>query len=211
MNLKELLNDHQMFHSTFQQDNFITGKGGTLYGAYKQCLRELTSRTQTIQSSALGIKRLDIDIEELILKVSNGTGFEKQRAEIDLVEKRMALESTLLSLSDTEREFLRFYQQAVYLKSKVGKLTPRDRAKHEAEMWEFKAKEMVVVDFITLGRVKANTYEMLRSLPKPIRLRILTEMRHQDSLIAWYEAEQEPCIPENLPEIEFSAQELIEL
>ena len=45
MTISELLVDHQEFHSDLQMESFITLRaGGTLYGCYKQALRELSTR-----------------------------------------------------------------------------------------------------------------------------------------------------------------------
>ena len=45
MTIDDLLLDHQEFHSDLQMDSFITLRaGGTLYGCYKQALRELSTR-----------------------------------------------------------------------------------------------------------------------------------------------------------------------
>ena len=72
MKLQDLLQDHQLFHSQFQQDYFITLKaGGTLYGQYKQALRELYKRFRGLRETIcdkriaeIKIRRLEQEIEK---------------------------------------------------------------------------------------------------------------------------------------------------
>ena len=68
-NLKELLQDHQTGMSDFQDDYLVTARaGGTVYGQYKQSLRELYKRFRGLRELVYGEggqKLLDIEIEEL--------------------------------------------------------------------------------------------------------------------------------------------------
>jgi hypothetical protein len=48
--LKAMLDDHQKYHSNLQIDRFIIYKSGvTPYGMYKQALRELYSRYESMK------------------------------------------------------------------------------------------------------------------------------------------------------------------
>jgi hypothetical protein len=193
--LKELLNDHQLYHSEFQQDYSITTKaGGTLYGQYKQALRELYKRTRGLRESYCDREKLIVEIEEMEYKSRHGNKFEKQYAKIEHRRKVMLMEECDRVIEDTEREFKRFYQQASYLKEQIGELTDEKRNKLDKEMWIFKVKEMAVIDYMTIGRLSPGTYDMINSFPGKDRKILLEEIRGNENinkLVYWYENKEE--------------------
>jgi len=210
MNLKELLDDHQTGMSQFQDDYFVTTRaGGTLYGQYKQALRELYKRFRGLRELICNYERLEIDIDELKETIENSTGFKKRRAEVDYKEKTLLIEESLRVVKDTKREFTRFYQQASYLKEKIGDLTNEKRHQLDVDMWEFKIKEMAVIDWITVGRLRNSTFEFLHALPKDVKTRIATELTDQTKLIEWYDNKEEHHIPSNLPQIPYPLELLL--
>jgi len=82
--LKNLLDDHQTGMSQFQDDYFVTTRaGGTLYGQYKQSLRELYKRFRGLRELTCNQERLSIDIEELKEKIETAISFELKRAKED--------------------------------------------------------------------------------------------------------------------------------
>ena len=207
MNLKTLLDDHQTGMSQFQDDYLVTTRaGGTLYGQYKQSLRELYKRFRGLRELTSNNARLQVDIEELEWKIKTGivADFELKRIEIDYKEKVMLMEESQRAISDTKREFMRFYQQAACLKEKIGDLTDEKRHQLDMDMWEFKIKEMAVIDWISTGRLRNSTFEFLHSCPKEMKKRLADtiSLRNQDKLIEWYDTKEELHIPEDLPKIE---------
>jgi len=196
--LKNLLDDHQTGMSQFQDDYLVTTRaGGTLYGQYKQSLRELYKRFRGLRELTCNQERLIIDIEELGEKIEKLIGFELKRARVDHKEKIMLMEESIRVIKDTEREFTRFYQQACFFKEQIGELTDKKRNKLDEEMWVFKVKEMALIDWITTGFLRNSTYEFLNSLPKRLKQEVALEINNQDKLKDWYEKREE-IIPENL-------------
>lgn len=205
MNLKELLDDHQTGMSEFQDDYLVTTRaGGTLYGQYKQALRELYKRFRGLRELTCDNERLQIDIEELELQMENSDGFYLRRKKIDYKEKVLLMEESQRAIKDTEREFKRFYQQASYLKQEIGELTYEKRHQLDMEMWEFKIKEMAVIDWVTNGRLKNVTFEFLHACPKDMKKKLAKAIRfeNQDALVEWYDTKEEYHIPEDLPQVE---------
>jgi len=205
MNLKTLLDDHQTGMSQFQDDYLVTTRaGGTLYGQYKQSLRELYKRFRGLRELTSNNARLKIDIEELEWKIDTNqeSDFELKRCEVNLKEKIMLMEESQRAISDTKREFMRFYQQAAHLKGKIGELTDKKRHQLDMEMWEFKIKEMAVIDWISSGRLRNSTFEFLHSCPIDMKIRIAKELQDQNKLIEWYDNKEELHITDDLPEIE---------
>jgi len=196
--LKNLLDDHQTGMSQFQDDYFVTTRaGGTLYGQYKQSLRELYKRFRGLRELTCSQERLIIDIEELEEKIDKSISFELKRAKVDHKEKIMLMEESTRVIKDTEREFTRFYQQACFFKEQIGELTDEKRSKLDQEMWIFKVKEMALIDWVTTGYLRNSTYEFLNSLPKKLKQEVALEINNQDKLRDWYENREE-IIPENL-------------
>jgi len=206
MNLKTLLDDHQTGMSQFQDDYLVTTRaGGTLYGQYKQALRELYKRFRGLRELTSNNARLQIDIEELETQIKDGDDtFYTKRKKVDYKEKVMLMEESQRAISDTKREFMRFYQQAAHLKEKIGELTDEKRHQLDMEMWEFKIKEMAVIDWISSGRLRNSTFEFLHSCPKEMKKRLANaiSLKNQNKLIEWYDTKEEQHIPTDLPEIE---------
>ena len=178
---KELLNDHQIYHSNFQMDNFITIRSGeTQYGQYKQAFRGL-------KELYIAKELLQVDIDESETQHQCKLEFVQKRAGINLAKHRMDMEDLERNIEHTEREFKRFYAQADALKEQIGELTPEKRNQLDQEMWIHKLKSMVAIDYITKGRIGENALAFMRSIPKEIRKSLLVEIKNHDELIIWYE------------------------
>ena len=187
--LLKLLADHQMFHSDFQMDHMITARaGGTPYGQYKQALRELSKRYRGLKDLYSARELLAVDLDELAEPAPpSATVFDERRRKIKLVQKRMEADTLDRTVKDTEREFRRFYAQAVALKAVVGDLTPERRAQLDREMWAHKFKCMAAVELMTAGRLGPGTLELLQATPKAWRAPLMTQVtRDQDSLTQWF-------------------------
>jgi len=137
--LQELLNDYQgRGHSDFQMDHNITATaGGTTYGQYKQALHEMAGRREGLLLLYNEIAVLRLDLEDA-LKLQGPRGVLEQdrlRIRIEIQEGRIA---------DTEREFLRFFEQARTLQAELTKdepLTTERAIELEKELWLFKIVE----------------------------------------------------------------------
>jgi hypothetical protein len=174
--LQTLLADHQIYHSDLQMDAFITGKsGGTPYGEYKQALRELKSRTQTLKSLYANRELVQLAI---------------RKAEIELEQKRQSAADLEDTIADTVREFTRFYRQAEILKAEVGVLTPERRNELDVDMWVHRIKCMTALDFLTTGRWSRSTVELVSALPPIQKAEITQAIKNPPKLIEWYEQQE---------------------
>lgn len=203
-NIKEFLKDHQIYHSDFQMDNFITTRAGeTQYGQYKQALRELFKRYRGLKELYIAKELLQVDIDELefseVSKLED-THYSNRRNAINLTKHRMDMEDLDRNIEHTEREFKRFYAQANTLKQAIGELTSKKRNKLDREMWIHKLKSMVAIDYITKGRIGENALTFIRSTPKNIRKQLLIEIKNQPELISWFENYDQPMPPFQIEE-----------
>jgi hypothetical protein len=193
-NLDDLLKDHRLYHSEFQQDYFITTRsGGTVYGQYKQALREVYKRFRGLKGLYHERDMAKVDLEELIFKAKNEADiFEAKRNKLNITKSELDLIEMEKNIEDTEREFKRFYEQCVSLKQKLPELTDEVRRKLDKEMWLHKLKEICAVDFLSSGRLKNTTIELIGSIPIEDRKVLIDEtIRNQAKLIEWYETKNE--------------------
>jgi hypothetical protein len=183
-----ILNDHRHFHSDWQCDYAITVKaGGTLYGCYRQAVRELHKRWRGLRESYKLRALAQIDLEEAEEKTD-------RRAMINAADLRLSLLEAVGVIRDTEREFLRFYGQAVALRRSLGledsEPMPDDmRERLDVEMWAHHLRTMAAVDFMTCSRLQKGTVELLQACPPDMRRDIAADIcnpsRHNE-LVEWY-------------------------
>jgi hypothetical protein len=177
----ELLADHQRFHSTFQIDYFITAEsGGTVYGMYKQALRELDKRYRGL----FGAGGLLHDREDLTDELAELGGrwwtriSRRRHARVQRQLRRKEAASVELDqvIHDSAREFLRFYQQATALKEQIGELTHERRDELDRDMWRHRLKKMAALDIAVTGVPSSNTLEAITATPLDWRTAIWTAL-----------------------------------
>ncbi len=214
--LKELLNDHQTGMSEFQDDFLVTGRaGGTLYGQYKQSLREVYKRFRGLREESCNYEKLQVEIDEQKHIMNTDPDEFKQRyATIEHKRKIMQCEEAERLIKNTKREFTRFYQQACYLKKQIGSLTDKKRKELDKDMWMFRVKEMMCIDWISSGRIGRNTFEFLHACPDDMKKELLIAMKNQSATITWYENKEIHMLPnkfDDIPEIDFKNFNLLEI
>lgn len=175
MNIKELLDDHQLYMSTFQHEHLIIMRaGGTLYGQYKQALREMYKRLRGLRETVCDRELLLIEIEEHEAKTTNESDeFAKRKATVEAKRKTMQLEEINRVVDNTMREFISFYKQAVTLKGQLGEINAARRDELERELWEYQIVKMAQLDWASRGRVGENTLDYALSLDGEMRERVL--------------------------------------
>ena len=210
--VNELLKDHQLYHSDFQIDNFITLRsGGTPYGQYKQALRELDKRKRGLKGLYAEKALLQVDIDELNAKLEYAKdSFETRRNQIERSKHIMQMEDLDRNIQDTEREFVRFYSQAASLKEQIGELTPERRKQLDEEMWAFNLKKLAAMDVVTAGNVQKNTLEIIMAAPVEMRMKTLEALKqvNRKALIDWLEQSHEQAF--EVKQLDVPVQKLLE-
>jgi hypothetical protein len=192
--LAELLSDHQLYHSDFQMDFWITLRsGGTPYGCYRQALREIWKRSRGMSELRAQRDLLRLDIEELRPQMAaNEPTFGQRRAQIELRRKRCQLRECRKALADTRRELDRFVAQARELRDLLGittdnPLSPERRAELDRQMWAHRLRQMAAVDYATQGRLGRGTIELLAACPREMRQALAADLLGDGRrLIDWY-------------------------
>jgi len=114
--LNELLKDYNPGMSDLQRNLFVVGKQGTLYGCYKQALREMFHRFDSLNQMQHDYELSKIDIEELQNDVANKNYinvYDKKRDQLKLTMKVNALTLVENSLKDLKNEIQQFYGHAI--------------------------------------------------------------------------------------------------
>jgi len=186
--IADLLKDHQLYHSNLQMDYFITVRNGaTAYGCYKQALRELSKRQESIEKLELDIDEAALNIADLQSRwIWSNTG--RKRREIQLERLWLSVDGLKKSLEDTRRERDRFWAQASDLKEQVGDLTPERRAVLDREMWVIKIKQIAAADLLTQGRISREVIDLICSLPVNDRCSLMAQLTDGDAqnLKEWF-------------------------
>ena len=192
--LKELLSDHQLYMSEFQHDAFVTSNSGgtTLYGQYKQSLRELYKRIRGLREATCDNRKLDCEIRILERNAEKESDeLEKELLRIEIIRKKAQQEESERVVKNTEREFRSFYRQSILLKQELtekhGELTDKIKRKLELEMWHNRMRENVAVDLVCSGRIGKVSYELINAMPPEMSKVILAEVKEHKQLINWYE------------------------
>ena len=167
-----LLQDHVPGPSAFQVENFIVNASGSdCWSQYKQALREIQGRYETLINQKEGLELLD-------LKPGWRWPFGR-RAQIKENRRKRKRQSLIDNIAETERELNRFVELAVKLKEQIGDLENGKREMLEANSWRQKALKMAGVDLLVNGRIGQPTMELILSLPEKDRSGVLTILSPQ--------------------------------
>ena len=196
--LTDLLQYHVGSHTEFQQDHFITGRASrTVFGQFKQALRELYKRVRGNTDFGYIKEGLEIDVKELSARIKVTTHkniYDLMREELELKKKTRDLEQAKRSLLDNKRELIRFWQQACVLMEKLeveGPLTEDRLRDLDENMWVERAKELMAVDFMVHSRISKGTLELIMCMPKYQRGNLIALTKNVPALMEWYEKEDQ--------------------
>jgi hypothetical protein len=182
MTIDDLMEDLEQHHSTLQMDHFITASTGmTLYGCYRQSLRELFSRRAALRDSEWQVRKWQRKVEQA-----------------KSPEKREYLEAQLVDinheLGELRREFERFEMQARALRAALEDegysfpLSKEDKDKLGREMWVVIIKAAIAVDIMTTGRPGAQVLEKFRCLPAAMKQELwpALQIENKEWLMNWF-------------------------
>ena len=173
MTVFELIEDFEPFHSPFQIESFVLARSGyTLYGCYKQVLREIAARIPSLLQSCGRFTSSSADDTSSISDAHVAISFLEQ-----------------IEVRDRIREFAVLCGYAIALKVQLGELSLGKKSEMEIDFWTVYTKCLMARDLISEGRLTPSTVELIHSLPIAVRKRVLvylTQPSNHDTLIAWY-------------------------
>ncbi len=176
MTICQLIKDHEPKHSEFQIKNFIIGGQGGDWFKYKQCLREIKSRVESLDSAEDQLTLFEIGKKSIKRKIKLLLMGETKRQIFLKSEKRSAV-AMAENIKHTKRELGEFAKIAKQLKSKLGDIDTDKRLELESAAWIEKGRQMAAIEIMTMGGLSKTTMEFILSLPKESRRGILIEMK----------------------------------
>ena len=218
--LETLLADHEQNHSTLQCRSFITAKTGvTVYGQYRQALRELVSRTWAAFEEMLSREELLCTADELDEKLGEldarfddvGSGADARRRRLTIKRARVAVQLAQLEsgLDDRFREWGEFYGQSCALRDQLGlkegeTLAREVREKLEVQMFAHQFASQIRGRIMANERpLDANMTQILGTMPSDVAQPLLGSASNPDGFMDWYEREMlklpAPPTPEQIP------------
>lgn len=209
--IKALLSEHQKYHSPFQIECFILDdhSGGTAYGFYRQCLREMKRRVRNIQLGLIETSRMERKKEELGSRARQIDLFGDPAypgAIEDLAELQLSADEMALTLQEQWRELLLFYQHAVNTRKRLPQeLTPEIRNQLDIQMWEGKIARRVELEKRTEGKLTMETQRMITHMPRESRKQLMNAMKAGTLLPPEYSPE-----PVNIDNVSLPPREEVE-
>ena len=189
--LKNLFTDLEQSHSEYQQDNFITKFNGiTLYGQYKQSLRELKVRYTNLKNFICDIELINLDISDInnkLVKLSSDS-YEYKKYNIELLKKNFVLDDMIINYKDIKSEFIRFYKQSCVLKELILKkhhidgniITEQIKIESEKDYWLTKFKLDSILSLKEQNRLSHDLYKTILFLPKEDKKDVLKLIETSD-------------------------------
>ena len=146
-------------NSAFQILNFTAGKE-TPQRRYRHCLLQLNQKLNILKECEFRRKRHDIDIDEFEEKISSAKGFEKQRFEIDLEEKKYHLDNEVKLIEDCMIE-IAVYKQIL---KDLPEFTREEFEQAEQEYWEKRLMDNARREVTASGSIAVQTIESLENI-----------------------------------------------
>lgn len=168
--IEKLLIDHQNRHSDFQIENFIIKSQVDAWAQYKQCLRELESRYESILEHENKQAQFNKLKKNILLFLSRKRRAFKARLLMDI-------RSGQRKIDNLQAEFDYIFKIAEKLKEQIGTVDRETRQQLEAKTWYNKGRKLAAIDLMAYGRVSTQTLEFILSLPRPDATKLLSEFQ----------------------------------
>jgi hypothetical protein len=173
--IKKLLEDVEDRHSDFQIENFMIGKHWDKWAQYKQCLLEISTRYDSVQTAKLtiaNIKKFDKSKWSGLRLFFMGR---KKRFKL-LSKMNFDLREAQKIIKNVKPELDCLLKLAFKLKKYFGEITPEKRCGLERESWQAKALKMAAMDINLTGQPSLQTLEFILSFPKDSQAEILNKL-----------------------------------
>jgi hypothetical protein len=171
MTIIDVLADYEPFHSRFQLLHLVIVRNGlTIYGSYKQALREIASRLPSIAEESQKLLRMRLD---------------DGKHNLDRIIEQLEY----VTFKDRVRELAYLVGLATAMKKLIGELTPEKRLLYEEQYWLDYVCSSVARELIADGRISSQTVDLIHAMPIRQRQEILAKLKDpvgQQSLVHWY-------------------------
>jgi len=195
LKIKELLINFDPGMSNYQKDNFVTLKNGvTIYGKYKQALRELHGRVESVEQMIFAMKKQKLvvkkarwhsdnsqwlpllkgmkEVDRDHYKVSEYINNRIDMHELKFEEAQFSYDKMKLRVPVQIEDLLRFYSQAIVLHDMIlteytcSLISKELQEKLEKEEWYIRTKLLATTDIEYNKMITPATIEQIESLDR---------------------------------------------
>lgn len=199
--LENIIKEHKILpkHTNFQIEHFMIGKEFTTEGQIWQCIRELTSRSDSLKSISLELEDIDDNIELLKIKIqklqikptfSRNKEFEilnKKQKEIMIkkMERRLqASFNTKKNIEERKEAVLKECEKIIEIFIKLNpenKLINIDDDKNQLAYWNSKFGEEVALSSMLGYSISPEVVQSILALPNtaPVKAQMILAMESQ--------------------------------
>lgn len=196
--MAELLkNEVAQRHSFFQLKYFLIGKEPTYQSKMWQCLRELKTRSDSMEALALEREEVKDKLELLDIAVlksqrsepaSELEAREMQVHSRQLARQRVALQKTLADLDERERwlgEECTFFVETFRSIERIEPLRPFDDIEAQGSYWNERLTQKANLKMLTQNSIDPELVETIIALPEnlPIRKDTLQKLNVRHKLL----------------------------
>lgn len=162
-NIEEIKKDMECvpFGNSQFQIEFMSANQETPERKFRHVLLQMNQKLNTLQSCKYNRERLEIDIKELEAKTKMQKGFELARTEVDLKEKKWALDNEVKLINDAVIEVAKYYDIYTKLKEFLPEFTRDKFELAELKYWRARLTKEASREAACLGRVEVGTLEQL--------------------------------------------------
>lgn len=172
-----LLKDIEKRHSDFQIENFIIRKQGDLWAQYKQCLREISGRNESIENEELKVKNEKINRDRIkkSLRYKLWRFLNRKKIVGDGLPPERSKEQAE-NVKNLKAELKCFLKIARKLKEQIGELTDGRRDELESASWRAKGLKLAAIDILSVGRISNQTLDFILSLSKENQIIVFEQL-----------------------------------
>lgn len=176
-NYIELFNDFEN-QTEFQNEFFVLDFNGlTLYGKYRQALREFLKRHRGLRDSIYKQNKTKIELEKLerlLKEIKDPLDIKDIKNEIE--HQKLIIKENDRALKGLNKEFQFFLKKCIEFKKELGDLSDYEKLNHEIHFWKEKFKLNARMDYMVHGSVNKGVLESILSLPENVREDLISEL-----------------------------------
>ena len=165
----DIFEDLTQRHSKFQIENFVLGQeqGSTVWGKYKQALRELNQRINNLNNIQYKIKKRELSIRKLDRNLANcKDDIDYEELELDIEQEKRQLKILMREEQDIIQEGNVLTQAFIRLKKEVDSLLASGKSKEEMEkeFWIEKLKADVQNSVLSTSGASVTLLRAIRGM-----------------------------------------------
>lgn len=181
--LEHLLGDLRLYHDKTQLRCFVlSAEGhGTVWGIYRQCLRELDSRRTTLQGRRRDFAKAEIELKHSQSCARRWAWTAKGRRARDLAAVevdmyRQAVGDLAFQISETTRELHLFIEVGQSCKEVLGTINDERRDELDQQFWETKFARQAELSLATTGKIDGGIVNLAIQLPEASFRRLMPHL-----------------------------------